>query len=123
MPRLNATVAATLGTIAMFAPAAARAHFRLTAPASWMSQDSTGGPQKDGPCAAKGGTFGDPVGTPTNMITSVPASRMVSVSVTATVPHPGWYQISLHQGNSASQTLTTLPDPPQTVAQCTPAMM
>lgn len=120
------TIASCLaaGAVVVFAPAGAEAHFRLNTPASWMSQDTNGGPQKNGPCAATPNTgLGDVAGTPTNMVTVVQPGQMVSVSVTATIAHPGWYRVSLRKGASSTQMIQMFPDPPQTVAQCTPAIM
>jgi MYXO-CTERM domain-containing protein len=102
----------------------AEAHFILDAPICWMSQDVRGGPQKNGPCAATGNTaLGDPAGTPTKMVNAVPG-QMITVSVTATVPHPGWYRIALVEGASSTQTLTSFPDPVAMAGtNCTPAIM
>jgi hypothetical protein len=111
--------------LGLLTPTAAHAHFKLNAPASWMSQDSVGGPQKTGPCAAVANTaLGDSPGTPTNAVTALPSGQTVSVSVTATVAHPGWYRIALAEGASATQTLSTLADPrAQMGTNCTPAIM
>jgi len=46
---------------------------------------------------------------------------MLTVKVTATIAHPGWYRIALANGSSLSQTATTLPDPPGTT--CTPSVI
>jgi hypothetical protein len=123
---------------AVLAPSPADAHFMITAAAmppkpntvqSWMSEDMVGGPQKNGPCAAVPNTaLGDTPGTPTHAVTVVQSGQMVTVPITVTVSHPGWFRIALVEGPSSTQTLTTLPDP---VAQtglpsksvCTPAIM
>ena len=123
---------------AVLAPSPADAHFMITLPStppkpntvqSWMSEDSMGGPQKNGPCAAVPNTaLGDSPGTPTHAVTVVQSGQMVTVPVTVTVAHTGWFRIALVEGPSSTQTLTTLPDP---VAQtglpsksvCTPAIM
>jgi MYXO-CTERM domain-containing protein len=120
----------SLGTVAclaaafVFMSARADAHFKIDAPACWMSQDMLGGPQKKGPCAAMGDTaLGDPQGTPTNTIT-VENGGTVTVSITVTIAHPGWFRVSLAEGPSSSQTLTTLPDPVAVNGtSCTPALM
>ncbi len=124
-----------LGASALLAPTRAVAHFKITDPTtppkaatvqSWMSQDSVGGPQKNGPCAAVPNTsLGDSQGTPVaNAVTVVQPGQTVTVPVTITVAHPGWFRISLAQGPSSSQTLTALPDPKaQTGTNCTPAIM
>jgi hypothetical protein len=67
--------------------------------------------------------LGDPQGTPTNTVT-VEKSGTVTVSVTVTIAHPGWFRVSLAEGPSSSQTLTTLPDPVAVNGtNCTPALM
>jgi hypothetical protein len=111
--------------ITILTSARAEAHFKLTAPACWMSQDGVGGPQKNGPCAAVPNTgLGDIAGTPTGMVTGVLPGQTLSVSVTATIGHPGWYRIALVEGPSSTQTLTSLPDPrAQAGTNCTPAIM
>ena len=122
------------GAIVLLAPVPATAHFMITAPAtppqpatvqSWMSEDSVGGPQKNGPCAATPNTsLGDSAGTPTNAITVIQPGQKVTIPITITVGHPGWFRVSLHQGPSSGQTLTTLPDPvAQSGTSCTPAMI
>jgi hypothetical protein len=124
-----------LGAIVLLAPTRAAAHFKITDPAtppqpatvqSWMSQDSVGGPQKNGPCGAVPNTaLGDSPGTPVpNAVTFVQPGQTVTVPITITVAHPGWFRISLFQGPSSGQTLTTLPDPQaQAGTNCTPAIM
>jgi hypothetical protein len=119
-----------IATVALLAPATARAHFTLdqlddVKPVSWMSQDSTGGPQKNGPCAAMPNTgLGDPMGTPTHIVTGLMAGETVKITVTATIAHPGWYRIALMEGASASQSLTTIPDPmAMSGTNCTPVIM
>jgi len=119
-----------IATAAVLAPATARAHFTLdqlddVKPVSWMSQDSTGGPQKTGPCAAMANaSLGDPQGTPTHIVTGLMAGETVKITVTATIAHPGWYRIALMEGAAASQSLTTIPDPmAMSGTNCTPAIM
>lgn len=113
------------GAVGLLTPSTANAHFKINAPASWMSQDSIGGPQKNGPCAAVPNTvLGDSTGTPTNAVTVLESGQMVPVSVTVTVAHPGWFRIALVEGASSTQTLMTLSDPKaQTGTNCTPAIM
>ena len=124
-----------LGGIVLLAPTRASAHFKITDPTtppqpatvqSWMSQDSVGGPQKNGPCGAVPNTaLGDSPGTPVpNAITVVQPGQKVTVPITITIGHPGWFRISLFDGPSSGQTLTTLPDPKaQAGTNCTPAIM
>src|SRR5690348_11647937 len=89
-----------LGAMVLLSPTRATAHFKIQDPAtppkaatvqSWMSQDSVGGPQKNGPCAAMPNTsLGDSAGTPVaNAVTVVQPGQTVNVPVTATVGHPG----------------------------------
>ena len=115
---------ASLAAAFVFAPARAEAHFKIDAPPSWMSQDTAGGPQKKGPCAAMADpALGDPAGTPTNTVT-VEQGGTVTVSITVTIAHPGWFRVSLAEGPSSGQTLTTLPDPVAVNGtNCTPALM
>lgn len=124
-----------LGATVLFAPTRAAAHFKITDPTtppqpatvqSWMSQDSVGGPQKNGPCAAVPNTsLGDSPGTPVaNAVTVLQPGQKVTIPVTVTVAHPGWFRIALAEGASSSETLTALPDPKaQSGTNCTPAIM
>src|SRR5580698_1171663 len=113
------------GALGVLTPSSADAHFILNAPACWMSQDAVGGPQKTGPCAAVPNTsLGDTAGTPTHAVAVFQSGQTISVSVTATIAHPGWWRIALVEGASSTQTLTTLPDPQaQAGTNCTPAIM
>jgi MYXO-CTERM domain-containing protein len=123
-----------VGAMAAFEPTTASAHFRIDDPAvppepatvqSWMSQDPVGGPQKNGPCAAVPNTsLGDSPGTPTTAVTVVQPGQRVSVPITVTIGHPGWFRIALAEGPSSTQTLATIPDPQaQKGTNCTPAIM
>src|SRR5215471_6225356 len=116
-----------LAAVGVLVPARADAHFRLNTPMSWMSQSTQGSPQKNGPCAATLNTTLEPATTPvtpTGIVNAFQPGQTVSVSVTATVPHPGWYRIALVQGPASSQTLTTFPDPKAMAGtNCTPPIM
>src|SRR6185312_15960613 len=72
-------------------PAAADAHFRLLAPASWIEENQLGDPQKAGPC---GGTNTD-FGKPTYAVTDVKGGTALHVKVQETVYHPGFYRVAL----------------------------
>jgi len=113
------------GGMSVLAPTTAHAHFKIDAPASWMSQDSIGGPQKNGPCAAVPNTaLGDSAGTPTKTVTVLQSGQTVPVSITVTVAHPGWFRIALVEGASSTQSLMTLADPQaQAGTNCTPAIV
>jgi hypothetical protein len=68
---------------------AASAHFILEAPPSWMSQDSVGLPEKQGPCGDEGG------GTPTGIVTAFQSGQTITVTVSEAIFHPGHYRIAL----------------------------
>jgi len=114
-----------IGALGAFTSSRADAHFKLNGPACWMSQDSSGGPQKNGPCGGPASTvLPDVTGTPTNAVTAFSPGQTISVSVTATIAHPGWWRIALVEGASSTQTLATLADPQaQAGTNCTPAIM
>jgi MYXO-CTERM domain-containing protein len=121
MSRLSVAFVICFGGLALFAPAPARAHFMLNSPQSWWTQASDGSPQKMAPCGNEGAA-----GTAAS--TKVQPGQTVAVQVSATIPHPGWYRISLKQGASSTQTAAAFPDPPTlgaagTAQQCTPAFM
>jgi MYXO-CTERM domain-containing protein len=70
-------------------PAVAQAHFQLQSPASSMSQDVLGSPQKLGPCGDEGG------GTATGTVTPYHPGDTVTVMVNELIYHPGHYRIAL----------------------------
>jgi hypothetical protein len=76
-------------SIGVFLPHTAQAHFILQAPASWMSQDSLGLPEKLGPCGDEGG------GTPTGTITAFAPGQTITVTINEVIFHPGHYRIAL----------------------------
>ena len=81
--------ALALGALALLCPGSADAHFILREPASWMSQDFLGSPQKQGPCGSEAG------GTPTSSITAMQAGQTITITLTETIFHPGHYRIAL----------------------------
>jgi hypothetical protein len=99
------------GVTAIFVAAPAHAHFGLDAPTAWMSQDSSGGPQKKRPC-------GDPpaatetAGTPTGVVTTFQAGQTITMKWTEIVPHDGWYRISLSYDDRAD-----FADPPVVITR------
>ena len=126
MSRLNLAVTLSIGTFSiLFVPAFAEAHFRLTAPMNWWSQSTDGTPQKTPPCGSVSELAGS---TATNAMNVYQSGQPVTITVTATVAHPGWWRVSLRQGAAATQNATNFPDPPELGApgsaqQCTPAFM
>jgi MYXO-CTERM domain-containing protein len=89
--------------------ATAEAHFKLNAPAANLQQDSDGSPQKTTPCGG--------AGTPTNMVTDVRSGAMLSISVTETVPHSGFYRVAV------APNMAGLPaDPTVAATNCTGLM-
>jgi hypothetical protein len=73
----------------VLAPTPAVAHFILVEPASWMSQDSLGFPEKLGPCGDEEG------GTPTGLVTAYHPGDTVTLTVNEVIFHPGHYRIAL----------------------------
>jgi hypothetical protein len=68
----------------------AHAHIKLLKPATWVTTDATGNPQKAGPCGVMGTS-----GTPTNMVTTFTAGETITVEWKETVDHPGHFRIAL----------------------------
>jgi len=86
----------------------AEAHFKLNSPAANLQQDPTyGDPQKTPPCGG--------VGTATNAVTPVQSGTMLSISVTETISHPGFYRVFLAQDIAG---LPADPDVTVTDANC-----
>jgi len=84
------TVTAALAVVAIgVIVAPADAHFALQAPASWMSQDALGSPQKMGPCGNEAG------GTPTGTVSAFMSGQTITVTINETIFHPGHYRIAL----------------------------
>ncbi len=83
-----------LGAIGVLvAPTLAQAHFVLTSPPAWMSQDSMGIPEKLGPCGDE--LDGTDAATPSNIVTAYQQGQMITVTVNEVIFHPGHYRISL----------------------------
>lgn len=81
--------ALALGALLLLAPDSADAHFILREPASWMSQNLIGDPQKQGPCGTGAG------GTPTGAITAFQSGQTITITINETIYHPGHYRIAL----------------------------
>jgi len=94
--------------ILVLAPSPANAHFILMEPASWMTQDSLGFPEKLGPCGDEEG------GTPTGTVTAYHPGDTVTFTVSEVVYHPGHYRIALATDPSM------LPAEPTVTADSTP---
>jgi MYXO-CTERM domain-containing protein len=85
------------------------AHFNLLKPASWLKEDSLGGPQKGRPCGP--GSLDDVQPTPlSDAVTTVHAGDTIQVELQETINHPGYFRVSL-AADRASFT-----DPPLTDA-------
>jgi hypothetical protein len=96
----------------------AYAHFKLLKPASWLTEDELGGPQKGSPCGS-GNTrpfIGDDVQpTPvSDAVTTFHAGETIKVELQETVYHPGYFRISLAPTSASAATSTDFPDPPLT---------
>jgi MYXO-CTERM domain-containing protein len=87
----------------------AQAHFELQQPASWMSQDNFGAPEKLGPCGDEGG------GTPTNMVTAFQTGQTINITINEIIYHPGHYRVAL-----AVNDRSELPAEPPVTAASTP---
>lgn len=83
------TVAVALAVL----PATTSAHFKLLEPASWITEDPRGDPQKLGPCG------GDPKGQNepllTRASTKVTGGAKLHVKIQETIYHSGHYRIAL----------------------------
>jgi hypothetical protein len=89
--------------VGCFTAVPASAHFKLLKPASWLNEDSTGGPQKGSPCGpGNSGLLGDDVQpVPTSgMVTEFHAGDMIEVELNETIPHPGYFRIALAKNRS-----------------------
>jgi MYXO-CTERM domain-containing protein len=81
--------AAAAAAVCTSVAAPARAHFTLDAPASWMSQDFIGSPQKAPPCGDETG------GTPTGTVTAFGEGDTITITIDEKIFHPGHYRIAL----------------------------
>ncbi|MBX3158990.1 MAG: lytic polysaccharide monooxygenase [Deltaproteobacteria bacterium] len=78
----------------------ARAHFKLVAPESMITQSTLGDPQKGAPCGPNGAV------TPNGMLTVAKPGSMLTVSIQETITHPGHYRVAL------APNVAGLPDAP-----------
>ena len=94
-----------LAVVALVAPTAPEAHFKLVAPAPWIVETERGDPQKAGPC---GGSNSD-WGTPSDIVTEVVGGSILPIEIQETIYHPGHYRVAL-----AVNTPLELPPDPET---------
>lgn len=100
---LRSFVATALVLFGCFTAAPASAHFKLLKPASWLKEDSTGGPQKGSPCGPGGtGFLGDDVQPiPTSgMVTEFKAGEEIEIEIDETIPHQGYWRIAFAKDRS-----------------------
>jgi hypothetical protein len=107
-----------LTSFAALYAAHAHAHFVLVEPASWLTEDELGGPQKGSPCGPGNSNFltGDDV-QPTPFSkekTTFRAGETITVRMDETIYHPGYFRISLAKTSAAKATTEHFPDPPLT---------
>ena len=81
-------------------PATASAHFYLEAPPSAYVQATNGDPQKTAPCG--GSTSG------TTAVTNVAPGGMLTLTINETIPHAGWYRVSIAQTEAELPVMPTL---------------
>jgi hypothetical protein len=105
--------AAVLASTAVVRPA--QAHFILLKPDSWVNEDQSavggGAPQKGGPCGPGGYDDVQPVPM-SQKVTTVHVGDVVHVQWQTTIPHDGYFRISLdpkHEPSAA--TMADFPDP------------
>lgn len=97
------TLPLVLGLATLGLAATAEAHFKLNSPASLTQQSIMyGDPQKDAPCGG--------AGTATNAVTAVQSGSMLSVSITETIYHPGYYRVVLAQNTAGLPPAPTVTD-------------
>ena len=101
--------ALAIAAAGLLSPGLAHAHFVLQEPASSMSQDFLGSPQKLGPCGDEAG------GTPTGTVTTFQQGQTITVTIDETIFHPGHYRISL-----AVNDRSELPEEPIVTAGSSP---
>jgi hypothetical protein len=78
---------------------AVHAHFKLLTPASWVNEDSSGGPQKGSPCGVGGADDVQPVPM-SGKITEYHAGEEIEVTWVDTVAHPGHFRIALAENRA-----------------------
>ncbi len=102
------TVAVALAAL----PVAPSAHFRLLEPASWITEDKLGDPQKLGPCGGDPKGQNDPLLT--RAITKVVGGAKLHLKMQETIYHSGHYRVAL-----AVNSWNELPPDPMTFEKYT----
>jgi hypothetical protein len=97
-----------LSTCVLAASTAARGHFKLVEPPSWLVESDRGDPQKSGPC---GGSNTD-WGKPSFVVTKATGGQKLHIKVQETIYHPGHYRVAL-----AVNSPTELPPDPETTTR------
>ena len=96
-------------TALSLAPSLVHTHFVLLKPDSWLTEDGLGGPQKGGPCGPGGAD--DTGSVPSNgKITTVHAGDTLTVQWQVTIPHTGFYRISVAKDRSELKEPDLKPD-------------
>jgi hypothetical protein len=93
-------------------PASMSAHFKLLEPASWVTEDQRGDPQKLGPCGGDPKAQNDSLIT--NALTKVTGGSKLHIKIQETIYHSGHYRIAL-----AVKSRTELPPDPMTFEKYT----
>jgi hypothetical protein len=83
------TAEIAVATSVTLLPSLAAAHFSLQSPPNWTAEDNLGSPQKDWPC----GDEGNP--TATGPTTAFKAGDKVTIKLTETVTHGGYYRVAI----------------------------
>jgi hypothetical protein len=98
--------------IALALPASMSAHFKLLEPASWVTEDQRGDPQKPGPCG--GDAKGQNDSLLTNAVTKVTGGSKLHLKIQETIYHSGHYRVAL-----ATKSRNELPPDPMTFEKYT----
>lgn len=84
----------------------ASAHIKMLKPASWVTTDAVGNPQKAGPCGTA-----SPGSAATGAITEFKAGEEITVEWTETVDHPGHFRIALAKDRAELEDPDLMPAP------------
>jgi MYXO-CTERM domain-containing protein len=113
MFKIYLTCVATL-IFGCLATSPAHAHFTLLKPASWLQEDAQGCPQKAGPCGPGGydQLIGQCSEVHSGAITTFHAGETIDAQWMITVPHDGYFRISIAETAAKDAKMTDFPDPP-----------